>query len=237
MNSFTTTLKSRAALSDTEVAECATLFSAHYGVWSARGPRPGARVAMSPAMLRRSCLFDDNCGAVLLRASVGGGPGELVGHAFFRRFEFGGAPAAAAAAAAAGPAVWVTQLVVASGARGRRVASTMLLQLCARDVVAVGLLSSHPHAVRALEHAAARRCSREGVAAAAAALAVAAQVPYFRAGDVDVEGGRCVARTGFFVDHAEVNAILASYAAAAGGRAFELGPLGEGEEFIAAVFF
>jgi hypothetical protein len=128
----------------------------------------------------------------------------------------------------------VTQLVVAPAARGAHVASTMLLQLFSRDVVAVGLLSSHPHAVRALERAAALRCDRARIAAAAAALQAAAGVPYCRAEQLDVSGPRCIARTSFFVNHAEVDAVLAGYSAA--GSPFELGPLGEGEEFVAAVF-
>jgi isopentenyldiphosphate isomerase len=227
MESSTTTLLPRALVSDADVDDCAALFSGHYGTWSARGARPGARIALSPARLREACLFDDACGVVLHRDAR---TGALLGHAFFRKFDVSLAPGAAA-----GAAVWVTQLVVAEGARGRRVATALLLRLCARDLVAFGLLSSHPHAVRALEHAAARRVDVSRVAAAAAALQAAARVPYFRKADIDVAGGRCVVRSGFFVDHAGVDAVLADYARA--GRPFELGPLGEGEEFLAAVVF
>lgn len=225
-SSTITTVHSRALSSDADIADCAALFSAHYGVWSARGPRPGAPIALSPARLRAACLFDDACGVVLHRDARSG---ALLGHAFFRRFDValarGGAP---------GAAVWVTQLVVAASERGKRIATAMLLRLFSRDLVAFGLLSSHPHAVRALEHAAALRCDRERIAGAAAALQAAAGVPYFRADDIDVDGGRCVVRNSFFADHVGVDAILAEYTGA--GRPFALGPLGEGEEFIAAVF-
>ncbi len=197
-----------------ELQECAALFSANYGVWGARGARPGHRVALTPARLRAACLFDDQCGVVLCRAATGSG-GALLGHALFRRFT---ADAALRGAALRGPAVWVTQLVVAEQARGQRLASTMLLQLCTRDVVAMGLLSSHPHAVRALAHACARPCVRAWTAQAAGALARGAGVPYFRAADICTAGGRCVARTGFFVDHAHVDAILGAQ------QPFELGP-------------
>ncbi len=225
-SSSTTLVFPRALVSDAVAAECAALFSAHYGTWSARGARPGAPIALSPARLRAAVLFDDACGVVLHRD---GRSGALLGHAFFRRFDVAVAPGAAE-----GAAVWVTQLVVAASERGKRIATAMLLRLFSRGLVAFGLLSSHPHAVRALEHAAALRCDRARIAAAAPALQAAAGVPYFRAEDVDVAGGRCVVRNGFFADHAGVDAILTAYSGA--GRPFVLGPLGEGEEFIAAVF-
>jgi hypothetical protein len=225
-SSTTTTICPLSLVSDADVADCAALFSTHYGVWSARGPRPGAPIALSPARLRAACLFDDACGVVLHRDARSG---ALLGHAFFRRFDV-----AIAHGAAQGAAVWVTQLVVATSERGKRIATAMLLCLFSRDLVAFGLLSSHPHAVRALEHAAALRCDRARIAGAAATLQAAAGVPYFRAEDIAIDGGRCVVRNAFFADHAGVDAILAEYSGA--GRPFALGPLGEGEEFIAAVF-
>jgi hypothetical protein len=249
MVSFTTTIKPRAALSDAEVAECAALFSAHYGVWAARGPRPGARVTMSPAMLHRSCLFDDDCGVVLLRegggAEGGGGTGALalVGHAFFRRFAFGRAPAAAAAtttanvaAAATGPAVWVTQLVVASGARGRRVASAMLLQLARatwwpsasspRTRTPFARWSAPPRGVAVVRRS---RWPRRRSPARRACRTFVRPTSTSRA------GGASRARASSSTTQRSTP--LAAYSAVAGGRAFELGPLGEGEEFIAAVVF
>jgi len=195
-----------------ELEECSALFSAHYGVWGARGPRPGKHVALTPARLREACLFDDQCGVVLCRANGSGG--MLLGHALFRRFTV---DAIVHGAALRGPGVWITQLVVAEGARGQRLASTMLLQLCTRDVVAMGLLSSHPHAVRALAHACAKPCVRAWTIQVASVLARSAGVPYFRATEICTEGGRCVAQTGFFVDHTHVNAILDA-------QPFELGP-------------
>ena len=140
-----------AEVTSVELEECSALFSAHYGMWGARGPRPGKHVTLTPARLREACLFDDQCGVVLCRASGCGG--MLLGHALFRRFTV---DAVIHGAALRGPGVWITQLVVAEGARGQRLASTMLLQLCTRDVVAMGLLSSHPHAVRALAASASR---------------------------------------------------------------------------------
>lgn len=114
------------------------------------------------------------------------------------------------------PTTPTTMLVVAEGSRGQRLASTMLLQLCTRDVVAMGLLSCHPHAVRALAHACAQPCVRAWIAGAAVALAQSAGVPYFRAADILTDSGRCVAQTGFFVDHEQVNALLCK-------QQFELG--------------
>ncbi len=218
-------VKLRGGLTSAEVAQCAALFSQHYGVWGALGPRPGQRVALSPARLAATFLFDDQCGVVQCRDASGG---ALLGHALFRRFT---ADAAVGGAAVRGPAVWVTQLVVAEGARGQRLASSMLLRLCARDVVAVGLLSCHPHAVRALARACAQACVRPWIAGAAAALAGQAGVPYFRAADIRLDGGRCAAQTGFYVCHEQVRAILGSLP-----EPFELGALEDGQEFIAIAF-
>ena len=208
-----------------EVKQCAALFSQHYGVWGALGPRPGQRVALSPARLAAACLFDDQCGVVQCRDASGG---ALLGHALFRRFT---ADAVVRGAALRGPAVWVTQLVVAEGARGQRLASSMLLQLCTRDVVAVGLLSCHPHAVRALARACAQTCVRAWIAGAAAALAAQAGVPYVRTADMRLDGSRCIAQTGFYVCHEQVNAILGSLP-----EPFELGALEDGQEFTAIAF-
>lgn len=199
---WTLSVKMRGEVSAEELALCAALFSGHYGVWGALGPRPGQRVALTPARLAKACLFDDSCGVVLCREANGG---ALLGHALFRRFT---ADAAVRGKVLHGPAVWVTQLVVAEGARSQRLASTMLLQLCTRDVVAMGLLSCHPHAVGALVRACAQPCVRAWIAEAALALAQCAGVPYFRAADICTGSSRCVAQTGFFVDHAQVNAIL-----------------------------
>lgn len=222
----TTTVKARVSVTPAEIAACAALFSAHYGTWSPRGLRPGQRISMIASRLYDACLFDEDCGVVLHHAG-----GVLVGHAFFRRFmitcNVGGA-------AVAGPVVWVTQLVVATAERGRHVASEMLLRLCSRDLVAFGLLSSHPHAVRALEHAAHLDCQPKLIAKAAPALQASARVPYFRAEDIIVDTGRCVVSNGFFVDHTAVDDILSAYLAQ--GHPFELGPLDQGEEFIAVVF-
>jgi len=216
--------KMRGEVTAEELEECAALFSMHYGVWGTLGSRPGHRVALSPVRLAESYLFDDQCGVVQCRDASGG---ALLGHAFFRRFT---ADTTVRGAPLRGPAVWVTQLVVAEGVRGQRLATTMLLQLCTRDVVAMGLLSSHPHAVRALAHACARPCVRAWIAEAASALALQAGVPYFRATDIRLDGNLCIAQTGFYVDHEQVNAILGLQ------QPFELGPLEDGQEFIAITF-
>ncbi len=201
-----------------------SVFHALWCVGGAGATPRGQRVALSPARLAEACLFDDQCGVVQCRDASG----ALLGHALFRRFT---AEAVVCGAALRGPAVWVTQLVVAEGARGQRLASSMLLLLCTHEVVAMGLLSSHPHAVRALERACARPCVRAWTAGAASALAGQAGVPYFRTADIRLDGSRCTAQTVFFVDHAQVNAILASLP-----KPFELGALEDGQEFLAIAF-
>ena len=218
------TVKMRSEATSAEVAQCAALFSQHYGVWGALGARPGQRVSLSPARLAAAFFVDEQCGVVQCRDASG----ALLGHALFRRFT---ADAAVRGTTVRGPAIWVTQLVVAEGSRRQGLASSMLLQLCTRDVVAVGLLSCHPYAVRALARACAQTCVRALIAEAASALAGQAGVPYFQAADIRLDGSRCIAQTGFYVCHEQVNAILGSLP-----EPFELGALDDGQEFIAIAF-
>ena len=222
--------KMRGELTAEEVAQCASLFSSYYGVRGSKGPRPGHPVSLTTGRLLESFLYDDQCGVVLCKEGIGPNGGVLLGHALFRRFW---ADVTVHGTKLNGPSVWVTQLVVEEAARSKRLATTMLLQLCTRDLVAMGLLSCHPHAVRALSRACARPCVRAWIAEAAPALVKSAGVPYFQAGAIRYENGQCMADTGFFVDHTEVNAILNKE----GEPQFELGSrLEDGHEFIAIAF-
>jgi GNAT superfamily N-acetyltransferase len=122
--------------------ECAALFSGHYGVWSLGAPKPlkpGSRVRMSADRLAAQSLYDYNCGvAVASNSKTAKG---IVGSAFYTRFKWG-----------AGHAIWVTQLCVHKVHRGRGLAKRLLSALVAQEgTVACGLVTCHPHGIRALE--------------------------------------------------------------------------------------
>jgi GNAT superfamily N-acetyltransferase len=203
------------AVDDALVRACAELFSVNYGVWSAAAPpplTPGARVRYSPSRFRHELLFDGACWLVTAREDD-----QLVGHATYRRFEFGGSPA-----------VWVTQLVVSATHRSRGWARRLLSACFTRDVAFVCLVSSHPHAVNALQRATGRICTQQIAQTHASGIVAASGVPYLQGNPLLLTGHRCVIQNGFFVDHAYVDEQLSSL-----GGTWQLGPLGEGEEFIA----
>jgi hypothetical protein len=146
-----TIIPNRAVTSDL-LKKCAELFSNHYGIWSDKGEHkafipvfPGSRVKMGPSRLKKDYLFNDRCG--LVTAQVGD---ILIGHVFFTMFymlphcEY--------------EVRWVTQLVVHSNYRRQKVAQNLLLHSLGTQAQIFGLVTSHPHAVRALERAMRYKC-------------------------------------------------------------------------------
>ena len=212
-------------VSPEQLDSCARLFSAHYGVWG-DGALPshqrGSRVRLSSSRLREQCLFDDRCCLALSTLA----DGSVVGHAFATRFRYNNV----------GWFSWITQLVVGSSFRRRGVA-TKLCQVALGDVNAVagcGIVTSHPHAIRALEKATRSHCE-PGRADLARALLSASGIPYLQGRDI-ISGPHphtdmCTVDTGFFVDHADINQhIIPSQPARLGLR-----HLDDGQEFVAFI--
>jgi GNAT superfamily N-acetyltransferase len=204
-------------VSSQHLAACAKLFSEHYGVWGVGAPaRQGARVRLSASRLQEQCLFDANCCLSLATTS----DGSTVGHAFAVKFQHDGV----------GCVSWITQLVVHSDFRSHGVAS----KLCqmAWDVSAVdgcGIVTSHPHAIRALEKATRRRC-KPGMLNLARSLIAASHIPYLQDKTIlcSPPGSMCQIDTGFFVDHISVNVLMPAQPSR-----LVLGPLEDGHEFVA----
>lgn len=197
---------------------CALLFSAQYGVWGASAPLPlrGLRVRLSVSRLQQQYLFDNSCCLSLAKSA----DGSIVGHAFATKFEFSGV----------GCFSWITQLVVHSDYRNQGVASK-LCQLAwdVRAVAGCGIVSSHPHAIRALEKATRRHC-KPGLIDHARSLVAASHIPYLQGRKIHCKQphNMCQVDTGFFVDHTAVNQLISSQPSRLG-----LGPLEEGHEFVA----
>lgn len=202
-----------------QLEQCATLFSCQYGVWASSAPpptRPGARVRTTAARLKEEHLFDDQCW--LLLASL---DNTTIGHACVRRYMIPDK----------GLVSWVTQLVVDAEYRSCGVAKKLCRMAWAVErFFAAGLVTSHPHAVRALERATERACSRDKIKDHAAELLHFSGVPYATGRQLRLDNGRCLIDTDFFVDHTEVEQTLAQMID------WRLGPLEDGKEFFAFVF-
>jgi GNAT superfamily N-acetyltransferase len=221
---------------------CRALFSRDYGVWGAKGPagKQGKPVTLSPKRVREQCLFDENT-CFLAVALVND---RVVGHAFYTRFWFEplkGEPCCTAFLVThpccfAGYACWITQLCVDKDLRNQGIAKRLCgMVWAADDDVASGLITSHPYAVRALEAATGERCQVATIREHASALIAASGVPYVQKLGLASEG--VTIDTTFFVDHSEINVLVAEEIKRQDGRfPWELGTLPDGHEFFAFTF-
>jgi len=98
------------------------------------------------------------------------------------------------------------------------------------DATAWGLVTSHPFAIKAMETASKRQCDPTLIAAHATSLVKTARVPYASASSIRCTSTQSLIDTRFYVDHSEVNAIVAEL------PNWRLGNLGEGDEFFAFTF-
>jgi GNAT superfamily N-acetyltransferase len=132
---------------------------------------------------------------------------------------------------------WVTQLVIHEAHRRRDVGKTLLFSIWGfSDHFAWGLITANPYAIRALEKATRRRCSPERMGRNHRKLKAIGieQTPYVKeetAVEVTAETSRI--RTEFFLDHSQLDTMLASAAVSA---PWLLGNLPEGWEWLAFTF-
>ncbi|MDO9019770.1 MAG: bifunctional N-acetyltransferase/class I SAM-dependent methyltransferase [Deltaproteobacteria bacterium] len=205
-------------LDDALLAECSELFSMHYGVWGASGPRPGKQISLSPSKVRE---FVPSPGwAVLARRG-----GELVGYALGIRKTIDGF----------GTMDWVTQLVVHTEHRNRGVATQLLFTFWGfSDHAAWGLVTTNPYAVRALEHITHRRCDLAVIGERLAEIRAAGEgIPYAKDRPIEVTGARSVIDTAFFISHEKLPDKLRRVKESA---PWQLGEIAEGEEWLAFTF-
>ncbi len=230
-------------LTDRILEKCSTLFNNNYGIWSNDAPlhsnnvlQAGSRVKLGVKRLREMMLFNDLCFLVIAEIrSSDNDQLELIGHAFCTYAKYDRLN---------GNAVWIAQLVVSSSYRSRGVAGTLLSMAKnnVEDVVAIGLVSSHPYAVMALSNA----CNRipidlKFIAHHAKDIIQACNIPYLSHTQVigsifdkqplhiiDInQQPVSLNKTDFFVDHKEVLVTLKDL-----HKKWILGPLLEGHEFL-----
>ncbi|KAF2455831.1 hypothetical protein BDY21DRAFT_348818 [Lineolata rhizophorae] len=213
--------------------DAARLFSENYGIWGPRGPKPGSRVSMSAAKLRRECLpekHEHRCGYSRIVVD-----GQLVANAFACYWD-----------CAAGRICWVTQLVVRPEFRSRRFATRLLGAFLEEQVWAYGIMSSHAHACMAAVNAFGRKVDSvrlSDIRDHAELILAASPIGYlksarlhgslFNAGVVD--GSVSSADTHFFVDHAEPRQALEGVKGRLAPLEWPFGELMECHEFVVIV--
>jgi hypothetical protein len=202
------------AVTDSVLKQCADLFSNHYGTWSNKTEhqqflppraRGGTHVKYTADRLRTACLFNPRCG--LVTATV---DDLLVGHAFFTTFNVPPSEIKTVQFLTRNSEVrWVTQLVVHSDYRRQKIAQNLLLHSLGTQAQFYGLVTSHPHAVRALERAVRSNCLNLDSNDVKLILEKS-EIPYLNPSEVEIccNETQSLVNTNFFVDHTEVKTAL-----------------------------
>jgi 2-polyprenyl-3-methyl-5-hydroxy-6-metoxy-1,4-benzoquinol methylase len=205
------------------LAECATLFSNHYGKWSSESPyKPGEHIRLSVFKLRE-WLTNHDSAVYMARCN-----NELIGYAIAVRFNIPNC----------GNVSWVTQLVVHTDYRNQDVAKNILHSVWGySDDFAWGLVSAGPYAVRALEKATRRRCDPLRIKKDIDKILTIGIdfVPYIHKNmERSVGDNVSMINTEFFVDHSDIDSMLDAVTSKDVG--WKLGQLNEGWEWLAFTF-
>jgi 2-polyprenyl-3-methyl-5-hydroxy-6-metoxy-1,4-benzoquinol methylase/GNAT superfamily N-acetyltransferase len=207
------------------LAECADLYSNHYGTWGqdAAPAMAGRRVRLSPAHLAKWFRHDDT--RVALARDAGD---RLLGYAIAAQTHRKGY----------GTVSWVTQFVVHGAFQNRGIGRTLLHTIWGfSNHAAWGVLTANPYAVRALEKATRRRCDPSRIRQNARRLMNVGRevVPYVDKGmHPEISGVRCQLNTHFPIDHSDVATRIARVAHQ--DVPWTLGDLDPGQEWFAFTF-
>jgi GNAT superfamily N-acetyltransferase len=205
-------------VSESVLEACSYNFSNYYGIWQ---DKSRGRVKMSKAALARSYLDKDSQLVVAFDESLD----NIIGHAFFKVFH---------SEVVNREVTWITQLVVRSEYRGQKVAQRMLNAAIAPTVGCAGLVTSHPHAVKALERAMRKKVDPAMCKILAAKVIEESRIEYLKYRDFVFHGNSCLVNTAFAVDHAEPEAALAALVDT-NTADWVLGSLLDGHEFVAVI--
>ena len=199
-------------------ADCASLFSGHYGLWGEGGRRPGKQISLSAERVAE--FMPDEGWVVMAREGE-----TLVGYALGIRHVVNGC----------GTVDWVTQLVVHTAHRNKGVATWLLFTFWGfSDHHAWGLVTSNPYAVRALERITHRRCYPAEIEAHQGELdEVGREIPYVQGKRMSFGPERSAIQTEFYISHALLPGKLEAVKKTG---AWRLGTIGEGEEWLAFTF-
>jgi GNAT superfamily N-acetyltransferase len=207
--------------------ESASLFSQHYGLWSALGYKPHQRVRITDKRLLQEHFTTGGKIAIARDSHTN----ELIGQAC----------AVQSQTDSVGTITWVTQVVVHTDYRQRGIATTLLKSLWKDDHYAFGLCTSNPYTIRAMERATGRRCDSGEIQKNIKVLRTFANTHVkYTSGrtikvDYDSATSKSVIDTQFFVDHSDIPEKLHSVLQKSSH--WRLGKsLNEGEEWFAFTF-
>jgi 2-polyprenyl-3-methyl-5-hydroxy-6-metoxy-1,4-benzoquinol methylase len=203
------------------VEELTSLYSNQYGIWSGNAPRnPGQRVKLAPAKLREWLTRDS-------KIALAKFDGQVIGYAIAVQLKIKDY----------GVISWVTQLVIHEAHRRLNVGKTLLFSIWGfSDHFAWGLITANPYAIRALEKATRRRCSPERIGKNKRKLKTIGieQTTYVKEETVmEVTAETSRINTKFFLDHSELDTMLASATVSA---PWLMGNIQEGWEWLAFTF-
>lgn len=219
------TLRGERARSEPQLLErCADLYSTSYGVWGARGKRPGEHIKRTAADVAELLASPDSFLAVAELPD-----GEIVGYCVAVYAE---------APKGEGRIAWVSQLVVGEPFRNEGIATNLLYSIWQfSDRYAWGMVSASPYAIRALESATRRICRLSEIRKHGNEILeqLRGHVSYLPERLEEEEGLlRAVVDTEFFVSHQNLGAERRR--AARGERRWTLGDIEEGEEWFGCTF-
>ena len=205
------------ALGDADWAELSELFSSAYGFYSVKDPsgRAGRRIRLSPSYYRRVYATDAYQVAVCREGE------KLVAEAVFRACEI-----------SRGRAAFVTQLVVDEQYRRRGIACNLLRMISrGADFFCLGVVTSNPFTVRALESATSRYVDLKMMMVHEAIIRneILASVDFLQTAQWRISSAESVIDSGFYTDRtspSEMTVVLSA----------RLGVLPEGYEWLAFVF-
>ena len=205
------------ALGDADWAEVSELFSSSYGFYSAKDPsgRAWRRIRLSPSYYRRVYATDAYRVAVCREGE------KLVAEAVFRVYE-----------TSQGQAVLVVQLVVDEQYRRRGIASNLLRKISGvADFFCLGVVTSNPFTVRALESATSRRVDLKAMMVHEAVIRneILASVDFLQTAQWRISAAESVIDSGFYTDRSSASEVTEILSA-------QLGILPEGYEWLAFVF-
>jgi 2-polyprenyl-3-methyl-5-hydroxy-6-metoxy-1,4-benzoquinol methylase/GNAT superfamily N-acetyltransferase len=182
---------------ESAIADCAKIYSEHYGVWgerSGRSGRKGEHIKLSAQRLQ-SWLNNENTGLYVASYDE-----KLIGYAIALR----------AILHSHGTVSWVTQFVVHTDYQNNGIGSHLLRHIWGMsNDYAWGLITSNPYAVRALEKATRRNCDPKyisGNGRVGKLLNFASKKVHYIDAGIECKIGSATAQvnTNFCVDHSNI---------------------------------
>ena len=210
-------VKKACDLSEREIAECASLFSANYGHYRDDAPaRAGSQIRMSASFFSERYMHED---VNIAMAKAGR---YLIGQAIYIRKQY----------PKIGTMTWILQLVVSEKYRRCGVGSTLLYSIWGMsNDFAWGLATANPCTVKALEGATFRKCDPKYISKNLDKIKLlAGETGFVHEDDFSVNDSGSVVNTRFFVDNSEY---LEAYKSISD---WKLGNLPAGYEWLAFTF-